>query len=606
MMISKHMSTLRRLVGLSLAVGLLAAVGCSDATDLQAERAENAETATQNLGESTTTYAFQGPGAESMPSFQERLTLHLTNRMRKDPAQFGITDMNGNPLPPNPPYIYNHSLAEAGHWQAQHLLTQPCNCPTNPMAGPPAYNSCCEMEKVAGKVRCASDTLECNSERTATEQDRWTLLATGPASISGETWLATNQSPPDDGGTLPSELNGELIASSLGNIPAQASSNAFGVAQFSQSVTPEECREPEDPCLPGTCTNQSTGANLCDDDEMEDNPDCEGVCVSDESCGGVCTENDEPVTCTLPTPPDEEECDPATYPRGYRINVLWGSTPEPQPTVQDGLHMQLGATAGDDNPEGVYGVTPPNQTLFSAHYYDPSGDAQSAKVAIEGQCTDLSVAKKAMGPPPMEGGDPEYIGHRYEATTELGRGCHRYVFSFRDSDGFLYTYPSYGSLGAKIETVTDDGGTTFNVVVPNDDSCPIWQPERPDLSCLPEGDQCVQGETRPCYTGRTNTRGVGICSMGTESCENGRWSGVCSGQTLPEADESCDDDVDNDCNGYINEGCENGGGNNGNNGGGGSGTDSGGCSAPGHAGGPLGPSALLTALLGAALLRRRR
>lgn len=674
-MISNHTSTLRRTLGLALAVGLLALAGCADATDLQADRAENAETATQNLGESTTAYAFNGVGADAMPNLPERQAVHLMNRVRMDSVGFGLEDMNGNPIPPNTPAIFSPTLTEAGRWQGQHLLTTGCNCPTNPMAGPPAYNSCCEMGKVGGKVQCVSGQLACNDENTATEQDRWNLLATGKASISAESWSSssltpeevqdpcqtgtcTNQSSganlctdeeqqnnpmcegvcfseeecdgvctnqgseeaiectlPDPPDPVRTQLPGEFVAfqllqnSTALSAVISSSNSAMGISHVSGTETPQECRIPEDPCETGNCKNQSSGAELCDAEEKENNPDCAGVCVSQEECGGVCERSTaeggtEPITCTIPEAPDPVACQEERYPRGFRMNLLGGATPEPIPPVLDGIHMQLGITANEDRPDGLFGVTPPNQTLFTAHYYDPSGDAQSATVAVDGQCNEMSMASDGMVADGM--GGMTYTGHRYEATSGLEPGCHRYVFSFQDSDGFIYTYPSYGSLGANIGTRQNEGGTTFNVVIPNDDSCPVWAPERPDLSCLPEGDQCVQGETRPCYTGRTNTRGQGICTMGTESCENGRWSGVCSGQTLPEADEVCDDDVDNDCNGYINEGCEDGGGDNGGGDNGGSGTDSGGCNAGSQGGGPLGPTALLTALLGGALLRRRR
>jgi len=152
------------------------------------------------------------------------------------------------------------------------------------------------------------------------------------------------------------------------------------------------------------------------------------------------------------------------------------------------------------------------------------------------------------------GGATNYWGLRYGTEVDLDTGCHRYVFSFTDAVGFIHTYPRYGSLGAKIaELQTDDG--TMKAPVANDENCPVWSPDRPSMSCLPEGDECVSGETRRCYTGRDNTRGKGICELGTEQCENGRWSGVCNGEVTPKSEESCGDDKDNDCNGFVDENC---------------------------------------------------
>lgn len=60
------------------------------------------------------------------------------------------------------------------------------------------------------------------------------------------------------------------------------------------------------------------------------------------------------------------------------------------------------------------------------------------------------------------------------------------------------------------------------------------------------GDDCVDGQTRPCYSGPAGTANVGLCMGGTESCEGGMWSGLCVGESLPgvEACNSADDDCD--------------------------------------------------------------
>jgi hypothetical protein len=61
-----------------------------------------------------------------------------------------------------------------------------------------------------------------------------------------------------------------------------------------------------------------------------------------------------------------------------------------------------------------------------------------------------------------------------------------------------------------------------------------------------EGCNCLNGQTRSCYTGAANTQNVGLCKGGTQTCSSGNW-GTCIGQVLP-ATESCngkDDDCDN-------------------------------------------------------------
>jgi hypothetical protein len=67
---------------------------------------------------------------------------------------------------------------------------------------------------------------------------------------------------------------------------------------------------------------------------------------------------------------------------------------------------------------------------------------------------------------------------------------------------------------------------------------------------------CTAGMTRPCYSGPMGTSGRGTCRGGTESCQDGRWSGTCDGEVLPAAAETCDSGGgDENCNGMVNEGC---------------------------------------------------
>lgn len=60
---------------------------------------------------------------------------------------------------------------------------------------------------------------------------------------------------------------------------------------------------------------------------------------------------------------------------------------------------------------------------------------------------------------------------------------------------------------------------------------------------------CTPGDTRSCYSGPADTRGVGACSDGVQTCnaDGTAWS-ACDGDQLPE-DEVCGDSIDNDCDG---------------------------------------------------------
>jgi cysteine-rich repeat protein len=67
---------------------------------------------------------------------------------------------------------------------------------------------------------------------------------------------------------------------------------------------------------------------------------------------------------------------------------------------------------------------------------------------------------------------------------------------------------------------------------------------------IDEGCGCINGETRPCYTGPNGTSGIGICTSGIETCENGMWLG-CSGEQTPISETStlCGNGLDDDCDG---------------------------------------------------------
>ncbi|MBI2060910.1 MAG: carboxypeptidase regulatory-like domain-containing protein [Nitrospirae bacterium] len=67
---------------------------------------------------------------------------------------------------------------------------------------------------------------------------------------------------------------------------------------------------------------------------------------------------------------------------------------------------------------------------------------------------------------------------------------------------------------------------------------------------IDNGCSCVDGTSRPCYSGLAGTAGTGLCSMGSQSCPGGQW-GICAGETTP-AMEVCDG-LDNNCNGQVDE-----------------------------------------------------
>ncbi|MBI3753852.1 MAG: D-alanyl-D-alanine carboxypeptidase family protein [Deltaproteobacteria bacterium] len=61
---------------------------------------------------------------------------------------------------------------------------------------------------------------------------------------------------------------------------------------------------------------------------------------------------------------------------------------------------------------------------------------------------------------------------------------------------------------------------------------------------------CSNGQTISCYSGASETKGVGECRAGTQTCTNGQW-GACQGEVLP-TEEICDG-LDNNCNGLVDD-----------------------------------------------------
>jgi Notch-like protein len=66
------------------------------------------------------------------------------------------------------------------------------------------------------------------------------------------------------------------------------------------------------------------------------------------------------------------------------------------------------------------------------------------------------------------------------------------------------------------------------------------------------GCDCINDQTRSCYSGAAGTAGVGVCLAGAQACVDGHWS-VCAGEVVPTAD-ACNA-LDDNCDGRIDEGC---------------------------------------------------
>lgn len=68
---------------------------------------------------------------------------------------------------------------------------------------------------------------------------------------------------------------------------------------------------------------------------------------------------------------------------------------------------------------------------------------------------------------------------------------------------------------------------------------------------------CVDGKSRPCYSGPAGTEGNGPCAGGTQNCTGGSWETLCIGEVTP-GSESCNG-IDDDCDGTKDDGNPGGG-----------------------------------------------
>lgn len=73
----------------------------------------------------------------------------------------------------------------------------------------------------------------------------------------------------------------------------------------------------------------------------------------------------------------------------------------------------------------------------------------------------------------------------------------------------------------------------------------------PDLSDGVNCGECSPGETRECFLVPEPMQNIGVCTAGTQPCEDGFW-GECLNAGTPK-DEVCDG-IDNDCNGVLDAG----------------------------------------------------
>jgi Putative metal-binding motif len=114
-------------------------------------------------------------------------------------------------------------------------------------------------------------------------------------------------------------------------------------------------------------------------------------------------------------------------------------------------------------------------------------------------------------------------------------------------------------VGACAVTVDDcKGGQPQSCVPgnPTNETC-----DGIDNNCdgtVDEGCACIDGTQQDCYSGNPATKGVGECKAGKQTCSNGAW-GNCVGEVTPASSETCNGKDDN-CDGTVDENNPGGGG----------------------------------------------
>lgn len=99
-------------------------------------------------------------------------------------------------------------------------------------------------------------------------------------------------------------------------------------------------------------------------------------------------------------------------------------------------------------------------------------------------------------------------------------------------------------------------GPCTGQVIPTQEVCNAFGDPTVDEDCngtADEGCNCAPGATLVCYSGTIETKGVGACKAGVQTCDAmGTAFGPCVGEVLPVA-ETCATPDDDDCDGMVNE-----------------------------------------------------
>ncbi len=143
-----------------LTLGLLGACG------------EPSEEATQPVDR--VQVAALGEPVGDYPSYDERVLLYLTNRLRTEPSAFNPEP----PYPPTPPLRYDVSLGHAARFHATHIQEADCWCED--------HSSCCELEAITDGAQCAGAVTGCGATDAATRVQMFSPAYSGENMARGQ------------------------------------------------------------------------------------------------------------------------------------------------------------------------------------------------------------------------------------------------------------------------------------------------------------------------------------------------------------------------------------------------------------------------------------
>ncbi|MEZ4461213.1 MAG: CAP domain-containing protein [bacterium] len=108
------------------------------------------------------------------PSYDERVLLYLTNRLRAEPDAFNPD----SPYPPTPPLRYDLALNHAARFHAKHIQEADCWCED--------HSSCCALEAIDDGAQCGGAVTGCGATDAASRVQMFSPAYSGENMARGQ------------------------------------------------------------------------------------------------------------------------------------------------------------------------------------------------------------------------------------------------------------------------------------------------------------------------------------------------------------------------------------------------------------------------------------